>query len=125
MVYVATSSDPNMIRLVEMIKEGFPEDCNKIYNSTSSPATDLPASMESSSVMTRLSYPLTLSNQVLQALHLAFQTIIQIHHKAEASFFWPGMTPTINEMQTCCSPGNRMAHSHQMCPPTTPTMILP
>ena len=40
--------------------------------------------------------------------------------RAEASFFWPGMTPAISLMREKCAQCNRMAPSQAAMPPTPP-----
>lgn len=65
-------------------------------------------------------HPPSLRNQVLQALHSAHQGVIQMCHKAGASFFWPGMTPSITEMRSRCTSCNQIAPSQPNSSPTPP-----
>ncbi|CAE1309707.1 unnamed protein product [Acanthosepion pharaonis] len=109
MVRVATSINPN--RLMEMIEEGIPENCNKprqffqfcdgfliLYHD-------------------RIVPTISLLNQILQELHLAYQGIKQMCPRVEDSFFWLG-----------CS-SNRMAHSQSNAthpaPPNVPGIHIP
>ena len=62
--------------------------------------------------MTEYSFPPSLRNKILKALHSAHQGISQMYSRADASFFWPGMTSAISEMCIRCAACNRNAPSH-------------
>ena len=68
----------------------------------------------------RIVIPPSLRDKVLQSLHSAHQGVSQMCSRADASFFWPGMTPAINETRLRCSSCNRMAPSQCSAPPTPP-----
>ena len=121
---LATTSDPSMSKLLEIIEEGFPELCS-----------ELPANLRQyhqfrenlssfdgvALYNDRIVIPPSLRERVLQALHSAHQGVTQMCSRAESSFFWPGMTPAITAMRARCSPCNRMAPSQPNAPPTPPT----
>ena len=122
-VRLATSSDPSMCRLVEMIQGGFP-----------ALTSDLPRELrpyhqfrenlsEFDGVCLyndRVVIPPSLRTRVLEALHSAHQSITMMCARAQSSFFWPGMTPAIADIRARCSPCNRMAPSQPGAPPTPP-----
>ena len=68
----------------------------------------------------RILIPPSLRNKILKALHSAHQGISQMCSRADASFFWPGMTSAIGEMRIRCAACNRNAPSQPSAPPTPP-----
>ena len=64
--------------------------------------------------------PTTHGSSVLQALHSAHQGVSIMVSRAEGSFFWPGMTPAIEEIHARCTSCNRMAPSQSNAPHTPP-----
>lgn len=122
-IRLATNSDESMMKLIDLIENGFP----KVKN-------DLPGDLRAyfqyrdklnsfdgvALYNDRIIIPPSLRNNVLQALHSAHQGISQMCSRADASFFWPGMTSAISDMRTQCSPCNRIAPSQPNAPPTPP-----
>ena len=122
-VRIATASDSDMSALVDAIHNGFP---------------DMPSAMSSAIRMyhqyrdklteydgviiykDRIVIPPTLRSGVLQALHSAHQGVSMMVSRAEGSFFWPGMTPAIEETRARCTACSRMAPSQPNAPPTPP-----
>ena len=120
-VRIATASDSDMSALVDSIHNGFPDMPSAMfstirmyhqyrYNLTEYDGVILYATT------TESSYHL-LSDQ---ALHLAHQGVSMMVSRAEGSFFWPGMTPAIDETRARCAACNRMAPSQPSAPPTPP-----
>ena len=68
--------------------------------------------------MTEYSFPPSLSNKILKALHFAHQGISLMCSQVDASFLWPGMTSAISEMRIRCAACNRNAPSQPNAPPT-------
>ncbi|XP_012943385.2 uncharacterized protein LOC106013107 [Aplysia californica] len=52
--------------------------------------------------------------------HTINSGVSQMCSRAEASFFWPGMTPAITDVRARCQSCNRMAPSQPSAPPTPP-----
>ena len=122
-IRIATTSDPNMMTLSNIVEEGFPED------KASLPKELRPYHQFRDSLTTfdgvilyhdRVVIPPSLRNRVLQSLHSAHQGVTQMCSRAESSLFWPGMTPAITEMRARCQACNRMAPSQPSAPPTPP-----
>lgn len=125
-VRTATSSDPDMRTLSDLIDDGFP-----------ATATELPPAIrpyhryreklsQYDGVLLyndRVIIPPALRERTLQALHAAHQGVTMMDSRAESSFFWPGMSKAIEEIRARCVTCNRMAPSQPSAPPTPP--ILP
>lgn len=129
MVRVATSSDPCMLALMQMIEDGFPEERTAVPTELR-PYYQFREGLASFDGVIlyhdRIVIPPSLRGQVLQALHSAHQGVSQMCSRAENSFFWPGMTPAITDMRALCSSCNRMAPSQPSAPPTPPmTPVYP
>ena len=122
-IRVATDSDNSMVKLVQLIENGFPEakdglpvELRPYYqyknNLTSFDGVAL--------YNDRIIIPPSLRDNVLQALHAAHQGVSQMCSRADYSFFWPGMTSSINDLRMHCSACNRIAPSQPHAPPTPP-----
>lgn len=122
-VRLATSSDPSMTQLLDIITDGFP-DSHKDLPPDLRPYHRFRESLTSFDGVVlyndRVIIPQSLRYRVLQALHSAHQGVSQMCSRAESSFFWPGMTPAIIDMRERCSSCNRMAPSQPSAPPTPP-----
>ncbi|XP_048237502.1 uncharacterized protein K02A2.6-like [Haliotis rufescens] len=68
----------------------------------------------------RIVIPPLLRQDVLTALHSAHQGVSSMMARAEASVFWPGITPAITALRNDCNHRNRMAPSQPCGPPTPP-----
>ncbi|MEM7284015.1 MAG: DDE-type integrase/transposase/recombinase, partial [Pseudomonadota bacterium] len=122
-IRMATNSDNSMVKLIDLIESGFPEAKDDL-------PPELRAFFQFRNKLTsfdgvalyndRIVIPPSLRNTVLQALHSAHQGVSQMCSRADASFFWPGMTSSINEMRIRCSACNRNAPSQPSAPPTPP-----
>lgn len=122
-VRLATSSDPSMVELLNMIEDGFPERPGDLpydlrpYHQYHDKLTTFDGV---ALYKDRIIIPTSLRTQALEALHSAHQGVSQMCSRAESSFFWPGMTPAISEMRDRCVACNRMAPSQPNAPPTPP-----
>ena len=122
-IRVATNSDNSMVKLIDLIENGFPEAKDNL-------PTELRPYYQYRDKLTsfdgvalyndRIIIPPSLRNNVLRALHSAHQGVSQMCSRADASFFWPGMTSSISEMRMRCLPCNRIAPSQPNAPPTPP-----
>jgi len=125
-VRLATSSDDNMNQLVTFIESGMPVS-----------REDLPSTLQEyhqyrdhlhtvDGVITyrsRIVVPPSLRHDCLKALHAAHQSASSMIARAEASIFWPGITPAIKNTRSNCQHCNRMAPSQPSAPPMP--QILP
>ena len=117
----ATSSDESMFLLLSIIDEGFPDN-----------RQDLPPSLHEyfqfrKDLFTldgvilykeRVVIPPSLCPEVLSAIHAAHQGVTSMNLRADASVFWPGITPDITATRTNCAHCNRIAPSNPSAPPT-------
>ena len=113
-VRTATTSDPEMLGLIDLINNGF----------SAAPA-DTPASLRSYHrfrdhlgeydgvvlYKDRVVIPPALRHRVLEALHAAHQGVSMMDSRAASSFFWPGMSQAISDTRARCNTCNRNAPS--------------
>ena len=122
-IRLATTSDPDMTTLRNMIEDGFPEDRMSLapglrpYHRFRESLTTFDGVIL---YHDRVVIPPSLRDRVLQCLHSAHQGVTQMCSRAESSFFWPGMTPAITDTRARCQACNRMAPSQPSAPPTPP-----
>ena len=124
-VRVATTSDPLMSLLSQLIDDGFPDDRNNLH-------PDIRQYYQYRENLTtfdgvilyrdRLVIPPSLRDKVLSSLHSAHQGTSQMHSRAECSIFWPGMTSQITDLRAHCTACNRIAPSQPSAPPTPPVI---
>ena len=122
-VRTASNSDPSILKLIDIIESGFPESNDTL-------PTELRPYFQFRDKLTsfdgvalyndRIIIPPSLRDKVLRALHSAHQGVSQMCSRADASFFWPGMTTAISEMRMHCQACNRNAPSQPNAPPTPP-----
>ena len=119
----STASDDQMNLLLNTIEQGFPER-----------RQDLPPQLREYHQFRehlyscdhvvlykgRVVIPTELRPEVLQALHAAHQGVTTMTARAEASVFWPNITPAIAALRAECSHCNRNAPSNPSAPPTPP-----
>ena len=119
-VQEATASDETMNTLLNLIESGIPER-----------RQDLPMELReyhqfrdylstSDNVILykhRILIPPSLREDVLKALHAAHQGVTSMVSRAEASVFWPGITPAIAQLRAECYQCNRIAPSNPSAPP--------
>ena len=120
-VKLATTSDPTMNKLVSIIESGFPGSRH-----------ELPQELQEyfqfrehlytvdgvAHYNDRVIIPPSLREDILTTLHSAHQGVTSMTARAEASIFWPGITPAIKAVRQHCNHCNRMAPSQPSAPPT-------
>ena len=120
----ATTSDEQMLLLIDTIEEGFPE-----HRSTT-PVNIRDYHIHRDNLYTvdgvvvyrnRLVIPKALRATCLSALHAAHQGSSMMNAKTEDSIFWPGITAEIQEIRDTCNHCNRMAPSQPSMPPVQPS----
>ena len=123
-VRIATSSDKVMTKLIDTIEMGMPEFRH-----------ELPAPLQEyhqfrdhlytvdgvAVYKGRVIIPPSLRPDCLTALHAAHQGTSSMTARAEASVFWPGITPAITALRNGCNHCNRMAPSQPRAPPSPMT----
>ena len=65
----------------------------------------------------RVVIPVELRGEVLETLHSAHQGVTGMMERAQASVWWPGITPKIKEMRSRCRNCNENAPSQPAAPP--------
>ncbi|GFO33257.1 Pol polyprotein [Plakobranchus ocellatus] len=122
-IRVATNSINSMVKLIDLIENGFPEAKDHLLAELRPyyQYRDKLTSFDGVALYNdRVIIPPGLRDKVLQALHSAHQGISQMCSRADASFFWPGMTSSISAMRARCSPCYSIAPSQPNAPPTPP-----
>lgn len=125
-VRIATTSDPLMSELLNVIEDGFPNSRSDLHPEVRQYYQFRDHLTTYDGVILyrdRIVIPPSLRGRVLTALHSAHQGVTQMCSRAESSIFWPGMTPEINDLRARCVACNRNAPSQPSAPPTPP--ILP
>ena len=69
----------------------------------------------------RVVIPKSLRSEVLDTLHSAHQGVTGMIERAQASVWWPGITPQIKERREKC----RNCNEHMPSQPSTPPVNLP
>ena len=122
-VHITTASDSDMSALVDAIHNGFPDmpsamfSTIRMYHQNRDKLTEYDGVILYKDIIV---IPPTLRSGVLQALDSAHQGVLMMVSRAEGSFFWPGMTPAIEETCARCAACNRMAPSQPNAPSTPP-----
>ena len=120
-VRTATSSDPYMQTLLEMIESGIPENRQDVPEPLREYFPFREQLHTSDGVVLykdRVVIPPTLRHEVLESLHSAHQGVTAMTARAESSIFWPGITPAISNIRSTCQQCNRIAPSNPSAPPT-------
>ncbi|CAG2222073.1 unnamed protein product [Mytilus edulis] len=123
MVRVATNSDDDMVKLVEIIENGMPEFRHEMPTELREFfqfREDLYTVDGVVMYKDRIVIPPALRTNVLTILHSAHQGVTSMMSRAESSVFWPGITPAITTLRNECYQCNRMAPSQPCAPPTPP-----
>ena len=126
-VRLATTSDPIMSELSNVIEDGFPpsrNDLNTEIREYHQFRVNLSTCDGVILYRDRIVIPPALRERVLTALHAAHQGVTQMCARAESSIFWPGMTPAIIDLRARCTACNRIAPSQPSAPPTPPLLPL-
>ena len=122
-VRVATYSDDNMRKLVDIIETGMPDKRHELpisiqeyhqFRDYLSTVDGVPIYKD------RIIIPPSLGHDVLTSLHAAHQGVTSMTLRAESSIFWQGITPAIIELRNNCNHCNRMTPSQPNTPPTPP-----
>ena len=125
MVQEATTSDPIMFQLVDLIENGFPlsrHDMPNLLHDYYSLRDGLHTHDGVILYNNRIVIPPSLRQVVLKALHSAHQGVSAMIARAKSSVFWPGITTDIRKLREKCTQCDRIAPS-QPCPPPTPPVI--
>ena len=120
----ATSSDEDMMTLIETIEEGFPEQRHSLpqFLKEYHPLRHHLSTSDGVAVYRdRVIIPTALRKTCLTSLHAAHQGTSLMIAKAAASIFWPGITAAIHATRAECESCNRMAPSRAALPPVPPT----
>ena len=120
-VQEATTSDPIMMSLQNTIVDGFPSSRCELPEELHSyfPFRDH-LSIVDGVVMygDRIVIPPSLRSNVLETLHSAHQGTTSMVSRAQASVFWPGITPQLQQVRRGCVPCEEIAPSQPSPPPT-------
>lgn len=120
-VKLASASDKDMVQLISTIEAGFPDSRNELPQSLKEYhqfKDDLYTVDGVVLYKDRIVIPPSLRQDVLTILHSAHQGVTSMTSRAEATIFWPGITPAIVALRTGCNNCNRMAPSQPSAPPT-------
>jgi hypothetical protein len=125
-VKLETASDTSMNQLLSIIEDGMPDHSHELppqlreYHQF---RDDLYTVDGVVLYKDRVVVPPSLRQETLSSLHAAHQGVTSMMARAEASVFWPGITPAVTKFRASCHHCNRMAPSQPSAPPTPP--ILP
>ena len=121
----ATSSDPTMCQLLNLIESGFPDNRESLnlelrmyYQFKENLSTFDGVALYNQRVI----IPPSLREKILVSLHSAHQGTSQMCSRAQSSIFWPGMNPAIANIRLQCTACNRIAPSYPNAPPIPPIM---
>ena len=120
----ATSSDPDLVSLMELIESGLPEQDMlpqqlRVYHQFRSSLYTADGVIL---YRDRIVIPQALRQDVLLALHSAHQGVTAMTARAESSVFWPGITADISKTRSQCMHCNRMTPSQPSAPPAPTTL---
>ena len=119
-IRAATASDDNMNQLITLIESGMPDSRYELPQQLQEYHQFRHSLYTVDGVVMykdRVVIPPSLRNEILLVLHSAHQGISSMTSRAEASVFWPGITPAIAAMRNQCNHCNRMAPSQRSAPP--------
>ena len=113
----ATTSDPDMRTLVELIEQGFPEPEEPLplaLRPYKRYKNDLHSVDGVALYGNRIIIPPALRDDILHSAHQGVTSMISM---AESTVFWPGITPAITQRRERCEDCNRNAPSQPSAPP--------
>ena len=119
-VRIATASDDNMNQLLHLIESGLPESRQEFPEQLRDYFQFREHLHTIDGIVIykdRVVVPPSLRQDILSALHAAHQGVTSMISRAEASVFWPGITPAISSYRTGCNHCNRIAPSNPSDPP--------
>ena len=120
-VRIATTSDENTSTLVNIVEEGMPEFRHELPEPLREyhQFRDHMYTVDGVVVYKdRVVIPPALRQYCMTALHAAHQGVSSMIARAEASVFWPEITPAITTPRNSCNQCSRMAPSHPSAPPS-------
>ena len=123
MVREATISDSTLQKLMDTIREGFPNQARDLdpgLRPYFRYSEDLSCVDGVILLGGRIIIPQNLRKQVLSALHAAHQGVGMMVARAADSVFWPNITTDISSVRETCTHCNRIAKSNPMQPPSDP-----
>ena len=120
MVRQATASDGVLNKLMEIIHEGFPQNCKDMtpelrpYHRVA----DSLCCVDGVVLMgQRIVIPASLRTNILEALHAAHQGVNSMCARATDSVYWPNISVDITRVRDECTHCHRIAKSNPMQPP--------
>ena len=118
-VRVATNSDEDMVKLIEIIESGMlefrhllPTELRPYHQYRDSLYTVDGVVMYNEGIV----IPPSLRSHVLESLHAAHQGVSSMLSRAEHSVFWLGIIPAITDIRNRCNECNRMVSSQPSAP---------
>ena len=122
-VKTSTTSDNTIRSVLELVREGFPDDARQLAPNLR-PYYPLRHSLyELDGVLMlgdRIIIPAMLRRAVLAILHAAHQGVDRMKARANATVYWPGITGDLTRIRAECRACNRIAKSNPAQPPTIP-----
>ena len=120
MVREATASDLTFISLINLLEDGFPDDCREL------PLELRPYQRYAGRLCVvdgvvlmgqRIVVPPSLRQPILKALHAAHQGVSSMRARAMDSVYWPDITTDIARVRDHCTHCHQAAKSNPMQPP--------
>ena len=116
----ATMSDPDMLQLLNIIQDGFPDDSKSMPKNIGVYYKHKQYLSTIGGVIlfkNRVVIPHQIQPVILENLHSAHQGVTSMTARAECSVFWPGISSDIKKMRDKCDFCNKMAPSQPNAPP--------
>ena len=129
-VKLATASNGDMTRLIDIIESGFPKFCHELPLALQEYYQFCKHLYTVDGVIlykNRIVIPTSLRQHALTVLHCTHQGVTSMTARAESTVFWPGIIPAIIALWETCNHCNRMAPSQPSalpspyCPHHTPS----
>ncbi|XP_021351985.1 uncharacterized protein K02A2.6-like [Mizuhopecten yessoensis] len=120
-ISTTTTSDDNMQALIALIEAGIPGTRHELPRPLQEyfPFRDDLHTVDGVVLYKdRIVIPPSLREETLASLHSAHQGVTSMTSRADASIFWPGITPAIASLRATCNHCNRIAPSNPNAPPT-------
>ena len=116
----ATTSDPTMVRLVEIIECGIPDSKLLLSSELREYHTIREHLSTTDGVIlykNRIVIPPALRNDVITALHVAHHGVSFMTAKSDITVCWPGITTALNQLRESCRSCNENAQVNPVPPP--------
>ena len=120
-VKLATTSNGDMTRLIDIIESGFPKSRHELPTTLQEYYQFREQLYTVDGVIlykNRIVIPPSLRQHVMTVLHSAHQGVTSMTARAESTVFWPGITQAIIAIRETCNHCNRMAPSQPRAPPS-------